>query len=337
MAALTITGGLRSTATDILDLHANLLPVELLMHKICFSATTRLTTVPDTHPLFPMVTRCSRRYVKRHKSALHNLFHIYKIQPQLVETINPIRQRPSYVKNFQTHIASTSEAAIKEDAELENNTDIRIYSDGSGYKGKAGAAATLYRGNNRPRTLQYCLGKLTEHTVYEAEAMGVTLGLHLLRKEVAPKQSSISIDNQAVINATDIKQARPSHYLIDKIHQLAILCARNFSEDPEYALTLRWVPGHSDVAANEAILVDGEAKKAAEGSTSRISRLPKYLRDVPLPISTAAMKQRHTKQLQDGWKARWKESPRFTKISAIDPCYDAFYFFNLHTFITNHY
>ena len=35
LVALAITGALRATDTDILDLHAGILPVDLLLRKIC--------------------------------------------------------------------------------------------------------------------------------------------------------------------------------------------------------------------------------------------------------------------------------------------------------------
>ena len=35
LASTAITGTLRSTVMDVLDLHANLLPVELMLHKVC--------------------------------------------------------------------------------------------------------------------------------------------------------------------------------------------------------------------------------------------------------------------------------------------------------------
>ena len=38
MATMAITGALRSTATDILDLHAGVLPVGLLLRRICHGA-----------------------------------------------------------------------------------------------------------------------------------------------------------------------------------------------------------------------------------------------------------------------------------------------------------
>jgi hypothetical protein len=60
MGTLAITGALRSTATDILDLHANLLPTELLFHKVCHSATLRLKTLPPSHPLHKPVHACDK-------------------------------------------------------------------------------------------------------------------------------------------------------------------------------------------------------------------------------------------------------------------------------------
>ena len=71
------------------------------------------------------------------------------------------------------------EDAIKEDARLAVRNNIHIYADGSGFEGKAGACVILYRGTRR-KQLQYCLGDLKDHMVFEAEAVGVLLGLHLL-------------------------------------------------------------------------------------------------------------------------------------------------------------
>jgi hypothetical protein len=59
-AALTITGALRSTATDSLDVHAHLMPVDLLMKKICHRAATRLISLPETHPLHKQIKHCKK-------------------------------------------------------------------------------------------------------------------------------------------------------------------------------------------------------------------------------------------------------------------------------------
>ena len=57
MAAIHITGAMHSTATDILDAHADLLPFTLLVNQICQRAALRLSTLPDTHPLYKHVKK----------------------------------------------------------------------------------------------------------------------------------------------------------------------------------------------------------------------------------------------------------------------------------------
>jgi len=51
MATLAVMGALKSTATDVLDLHANILSVKLLLHKICHRAALHIATLPPSHPL----------------------------------------------------------------------------------------------------------------------------------------------------------------------------------------------------------------------------------------------------------------------------------------------
>ncbi|KAI0310470.1 hypothetical protein OF83DRAFT_1036746, partial [Amylostereum chailletii] len=49
-ASIHILGALRSTATTVLDAHANLLPFETLIDKVCHDAATRYATAPPTNP-----------------------------------------------------------------------------------------------------------------------------------------------------------------------------------------------------------------------------------------------------------------------------------------------
>ena len=49
--AIAVTGGLRTTPTDVLDLHVFLLPIHLEIDKVCHRAATRITTLPPAHPL----------------------------------------------------------------------------------------------------------------------------------------------------------------------------------------------------------------------------------------------------------------------------------------------
>jgi hypothetical protein len=50
-AAIHITGALRTTPSDLLYAHADLLPMLLQIEKLLHRATTRLASLPPTHPL----------------------------------------------------------------------------------------------------------------------------------------------------------------------------------------------------------------------------------------------------------------------------------------------
>ena len=53
--ATAITGGLRTTAGDVLDVHAYILPIDLLLNKILYRATLHLSSLPKTHPLHTQI------------------------------------------------------------------------------------------------------------------------------------------------------------------------------------------------------------------------------------------------------------------------------------------
>ena len=59
-AAIMITGAMKTTATDILELMANLLPFWILVDKIRYRAALQLTTLPPTHPLYKPVQNAAK-------------------------------------------------------------------------------------------------------------------------------------------------------------------------------------------------------------------------------------------------------------------------------------
>ena len=73
MASTAITGTLRTTANDILDMHAGIWPVEVMLRWLCHRVVTRLATLPETHPLSRIFPRRAGRYIKTHRSPLHEL------------------------------------------------------------------------------------------------------------------------------------------------------------------------------------------------------------------------------------------------------------------------
>jgi ribonuclease HI len=314
MATLAIMGALHTTATDILDLHANLLPVELLFHKVCQTAAVWMVTLPATHPLHKPFRQRAKHFIKTHCSPPHELVFIYDIEPDRFETSPPVRSQPKYETKFQTEVNNSAEGSIKRDKA--NKDEVRIYADGSGINRMAGAAAVIYSRDKPPKMLRYCLGPLTEHTTFEAEAVGITLGMHMLRYEKNVKAATISLDNQAVIMVTGTWKAKSGHYIIDEFLWQSKKKWRA-SDKLAYKLKVTWVKGHIDIPGN--IKVDTEAKKAAGGKTSKAHNLPKYLTENLLPLSAMAVRQEYKRGLKKEWKRKWETSPRFLKLSQIDP------------------
>jgi len=81
MATLAITSVLHSTTTDVLDLHADVLLVELLLNKICHWAFLWLVSLPPAHPLQKLVYTCIKQYIKSHHFPLHKLANVYNTAP----------------------------------------------------------------------------------------------------------------------------------------------------------------------------------------------------------------------------------------------------------------
>ncbi|KAF5374631.1 hypothetical protein D9615_008911 [Tricholomella constricta] len=230
-------------------------------------------------------------------------------------------------------------SALREANRIHDLAPVSVYCDGSGFEGGIGASAVLYVDKAERASLRYHLGPTTKHTVYEAEIVGLTLGLHLLTKLTRSLDDTTAIgsDSQATIKALNNQRPHPGHYLLDHVHsaaeklhftqdRLARADARSAAKrrgNPwtdrrrrVIDLQIHWTPGHVDFDPNER--ADELAKTAAQGTTSSTNLLPVYLRRKPLPASIPALRQEHLTALRATWKKRWKKSPRFSAINAID-------------------
>src|SRR6266481_2789837 len=154
-----ITGTLRTSTTDTMELHANLFPVELLMQRVCHRVMLRLAALPETHPLYKLVRASVHRDVHRHRSTLHQLLHAFGAQPDVYETVCPMTRPPNRGNSFNTWITASREASKEEDEK--DQAVLQAYSDGSGLDGEAGVSAVLYRDGQFVGTLRCYLGPLT--------------------------------------------------------------------------------------------------------------------------------------------------------------------------------
>ncbi|KAG1879044.1 hypothetical protein F4604DRAFT_1507954, partial [Suillus subluteus] len=185
MAALSITGAMRSTPNDLLLAHADLPPLQQMLCNICHNSTLQMATLHSSHPLqkgissaFNFHANCNFERLKRHSSPIHNLFKEFKINPAMMETIEPVRHYPKWNPDVDIRIAKKPEEAYLEDTLVKE--ELRVYSDGSAIEGGVGGAAVLMEGDKMVDKRRLYLGRVEEHTVYKGEIVGMILAVELL-------------------------------------------------------------------------------------------------------------------------------------------------------------
>src|SRR5882672_7151647 len=99
---------------DVIDACADLLPCHLLVKKTVHHTTTRLVTLPNSHPLAKHVGRSSSKYVKRHREATHNVMHMFNIRLANHEDINPTQLGPKWGLCFPIQIPMARAKAVAE-------------------------------------------------------------------------------------------------------------------------------------------------------------------------------------------------------------------------------
>lgn len=262
MAALAITGGLRTTPTELLREHADILPMEMEIRKATHAAAVRIATLTDSHPLAKSFRGAANRQVKRHRSPLHTLAIALEKNPTEVEKIPSVRRSPHWKSSILTVIKGKEEA-IRD--EKEGEAEIRVYTDGSGIDGGIGAAVYWSRGMRKSGRARLFIGKSQAHEVYEGECYALEMGMNVIAKEQAAGTVTFAVDNQATIKALDDPKPGPGRHLSDRIHTAHKKLRERM---PNAKIIVRWVPGHAGIPGNEK--VDVEAKRAAKGAQENI-------------------------------------------------------------------
>jgi len=198
--ALAITGGMRTSAADALDATAFLLPAPMLADKWCHRAAVHLAMLPKEHLLHRIVQNKRSGKIIHHKSPLNSLLAAYRHNPKKMEKILVVQRDPTLQGKlpFMISIAISRDDSI---SKAENASEVvQIFTDGSAINGKVGAAAILTRRGNPPCALHLYLGPEKEHTVHEAELVGILLGMHRVSTEKHSSTSfAIGVDNQVVL------------------------------------------------------------------------------------------------------------------------------------------
>ncbi|KAK6981398.1 hypothetical protein R3P38DRAFT_3234154 [Favolaschia claudopus] len=245
------------TVTDVLDFHAHLLPVHILLNRSAYNAAARLASLPSSNPIRHTFQRC-RRVPRFHRSPVHHLINACPVFKSDFETIDPQRRLvPLPPGSFSTHIAADKDTARADMERITARGGMCIFTDGSGFDEGAGAAA-----------------------VAMSEVCGAILALDIIADTPRLTDVDIFLDCQPALSAPSSPKSQPGKYLLATFH--AVL-GRLLRTRRPLKVRLRWVPAHVGIAGNE--LVDSLAKEAAQGvSTALRTRIRLF--ESPLPLRT---------------------------------------------------
>lgn len=309
-AAILITGGMWTMAADVLDIHANLLPMQGQVEVYRHWALACMACLPPGHPLYRPICWAANRYVRRHRSPLHELTRDFNIQPDKTETIKAVQFPPQWKSKIKIEIAESMEEVIA--MERRDNSDVKAYGDRSGIDGGIGAVAVVFWGGRRVMTLQLRVGSARKHKVYDGEGLALTLCMEPLRGMRNVQTATFSIDNTSAIQATTLSWPTTSHHIFDLFHKHIDMVLR---QHPDISIKIWWVPGHQGIAGNEA--VDEEAKTETQGDDSELRKLLAPLRK-PIPYNKSSLLwEFYTKQKHYADRA-WRKSPHYSRFWHVD-------------------
>ena len=282
IAALAITGALRTSPNDYVDIHAGIFPIELALLKACHGAAVHALTLPSTNPIYQVVQNAKQNQPNKHPGPIDKLLKLFSLHNTKLETIYPAitLEKLSPLHTLQTD--NSREASIN--SERLDKADFKIFSDGSGHDNGVGTSAILYeKGRACPlKSLKFFMGNSDEHNTYKAEIVGAILALWILNYTPATlgKRVSLYTDNQSLVTMLPHPKVTSGQYLLSLLHSAI--------NSTGCRLTIKWISGHGKVKGNEA--ADRMAKDTATGCSSPRISLPHALMN-PLPSSASALKQ----------------------------------------------
>jgi hypothetical protein len=156
--------------------------MHLKIGKIFFRSAVRLASLSNSHPLHRQYWLAVRK-VRRHQSALHYMTQIYGIKSDEVEMLPVVRQNPAEQHRLPMNVEIPKDKETSIQLERHSTEVIKVFTDGSAHNGRVGMAAILIRQGQADQVLRLCLGTTKQHSVPEAEMVGLILGLHLIAKE----------------------------------------------------------------------------------------------------------------------------------------------------------
>jgi hypothetical protein len=95
MATVAINVTFRTLSTDLLDAHA-LLPIELLLKKICLRCIVCICILPPSNPVYDQAIEYFVKPRRMHHTNIQKLTELFDIDPTVFETVPAVSRPPVF-------------------------------------------------------------------------------------------------------------------------------------------------------------------------------------------------------------------------------------------------
>ena len=126
-------------------------PLHLLFLTMLVRSATRLVALPNCHPLYKPLQLAVKRTAEHHRNSLH-LFFTTSVKSNHSEITTPARRRQNYTMLGDVNIEEDRNTAINNAHQISGTA---IFTDGSGYDKKIGAAAVMMKDGKALKTLRH--------------------------------------------------------------------------------------------------------------------------------------------------------------------------------------
>lgn len=217
-----ITGAYKTTSAPALDIKTYTIPIKQKLDWLTSNALLRIVSSPVYAKIIG-----SRPVTRIYLSPLETLTNRYeKISKRFIsniEKITPFTAPPWWIAPPITIHSSKLEAGKSHKRLLKDisrkNSQVLIYTDGSGINEKIGAAAV-----GPTTTWSAFLGPIDSFTVYAGELYGISLATKLtLEILVEPKIVMICVDNKQLLELWAVQKAIQANLLYNVLYRPLIV------------------------------------------------------------------------------------------------------------------
>ncbi|KAI3053336.1 hypothetical protein CBS147353_11489 [Aspergillus niger] len=328
-AVRAITGAFRATATTTMNIETHLLLMQQLLEKHVMESFLRLQTSKAAHLIRKARTDeikgqgyVSLRWRPWDWSPLQKINELViqklgRTSLDGLESIQPFIAAPYWMPP-EIIIDENAERAMEQHEATtgQGQSVTAVYTNGSGIKGRVGAAAVCPQ---YYETRSVYMGELSEATVYAAELQGILLAMVIiLRRQI--RRVVIFTDNQAALRVLQNPGRQSGQFILE-----TILVAIEKARQHELTILFRWILSHRGIDGNEQ--ADTEAKEATgwRQVRTRRDRSKEVMTDDTAPrpahrrLLQTAVKSRIRETVNAKWEHDWRSSPHGRTVYELTP------------------